>query len=201
MCCLAVRPSLPIVFIPYGQVGVGIPGGLEAAVHVTCHYITQHASDSSLGLLKIDVKNAFNECSRSAFFNRIVGGFPEISAWVKWCYCQPAELCFGSRHILASSGVKKGGPLGPLPFSLVLLQFIDFVKLHIKLHLWYLDDGTFYRVKKFFTRIFFITRFSIWPSSKCEIFWPSGDFFPLASNVSVKVWNSWALPYGEQQLF
>ena len=27
LCCLAVRPSLPGVFIPYGQVGVGIPGG------------------------------------------------------------------------------------------------------------------------------------------------------------------------------
>ena len=27
LCCLAVRPSLPSVFIPYGQVGVGIPGG------------------------------------------------------------------------------------------------------------------------------------------------------------------------------
>ena len=69
LCCLAVRPSLPGVFIPYGQVGVGIPGGLETAIHVTRRYISQHSSDSSLGLLKIDMKNAFNECSRSAFFD------------------------------------------------------------------------------------------------------------------------------------
>ena len=33
-CCLAVRPSLPSVFFSYGQVGVGIPGGLEGAIHV-----------------------------------------------------------------------------------------------------------------------------------------------------------------------
>ena len=68
LCCLAVHPSLPSVFIRYGQVGVGIPGGLETAIHVTRHYIYQHASDSSLALLKIDMKNAFNECSRTAFF-------------------------------------------------------------------------------------------------------------------------------------
>jgi len=90
--------------------------GLEAAVHVTHHYNTQHTSDSSLGLLKIDMKNAFNECSCSAFFNRIVDDFPEISAWVKWCYCQLDELRFGSRRILASSGVQQGDPYGPLLF-------------------------------------------------------------------------------------
>jgi len=186
LCCLAVRPSLPGVFIPYGQVGVGIPGGLETAIHVTRRYISQHSSDTSLGLLKIDMKNAFNECSRSAFFDRIVDDFPEISAWVKWCYCQPAELRFGSRRILASSGVQQGDPLGPLLFSLVLLQFIDFVKLHdiVKLHLWYLDDGTFIGSKNSLLQL--LESFSLHGPqfglhlnlSKCEVFWPSGDSFP-----------------------
>ena len=76
LCCLAVRPSLPSVFIPYGQVGVGIPGGLETAIHITRHYIYQHASDSFLALLKIDMKNAFNECSRTVFFERVAEDFP-----------------------------------------------------------------------------------------------------------------------------
>ena len=46
---------------------------------------------------------------------------------------------------LASSGVQQGDPLSPLLFSLVLMQFIDFAKLHnlVKVHLWYLVDGTF----------------------------------------------------------
>ena len=78
---------------------------MEAAIHATGHYISQNASDSTFVLLKIDMKNAFNECSRSAFFARIDDEFPEISAWVKWCYSQPAELRFGSRLIHASSGV------------------------------------------------------------------------------------------------
>jgi len=110
LCCLAVRPSLPGVFLPYGQVGVGIPGGLEAAIHGTRHYILQNASDPNFALLKIDMKNAFNEWNRSAFFSRIDDEFPEISAWVKWCYSQPAELRFGSQCIHASSGVQQGDP-------------------------------------------------------------------------------------------
>ena len=79
LCCFAVRPSLPGVFLPYGQVGVGIRGGLEAAIHVTRHYISLNASDSTLALLKIDMKNAFNECSRSAFFSRVgVESYPGL---------------------------------------------------------------------------------------------------------------------------
>ena len=63
----------------------------------------------------------------SAFFTRIADDFPEISPWVKWCYSQPAELRFGS---LRTHLVQQGDPLGSLLFSLVLMQFIDFVKLH-----------------------------------------------------------------------
>jgi len=72
------------------KLGLEFQGVLETAIHVTHLYITQHASDSSLGLLKIDMKNAFNECSRTAFFERVGEDFPEISAWVEWCYSQPA---------------------------------------------------------------------------------------------------------------
>ena len=34
LCCLEVRPSLPNVSLPYGQVCVCIPGGLESAIHI-----------------------------------------------------------------------------------------------------------------------------------------------------------------------
>ena len=33
VCCLSVRDDLPDLFLPHGQVGVGIKGGLEAAIH------------------------------------------------------------------------------------------------------------------------------------------------------------------------
>jgi len=80
LCCLVVRPSLPSVFLSYGQVGVGIQGGLEGAIHITHHFISAHSDDDSFTLLKIDMKNAFNECDRSAFFTHVSEDFPEISA-------------------------------------------------------------------------------------------------------------------------
>ena len=123
LCCLAVRLSLPHIFLPYGQVGVGIPSCLESFIHTTCHFVSCCGSDSSLDLLKVYMKNAFNECDHSAFFSHGSEDFPEISAWVKWCHSQLAELHFGSRQVSASSGVQQGDSLGPLLFSLVILQF------------------------------------------------------------------------------
>ena len=35
------------VFLPYGQVGVGIPGGLEGAIHISRHFISTHGADDS----------------------------------------------------------------------------------------------------------------------------------------------------------
>ena len=41
--------------------GVGIPGGLEAAIHAVRHSLSQFGNDDSLALIKIDMKNVFNE--------------------------------------------------------------------------------------------------------------------------------------------
>jgi len=84
-------------------------------------------------------------------------------------------------------GCSKVMPLGPLLFSLVLLQFIDFVKLHdlVKVHLWHLDDGTFIDSKCSLLKL--LDSLSVYGPqfghhslnlSKCELFWPSGDSFP-----------------------
>ena len=102
------------------------------------------------------MKNAFNECDRSAFYTRVAEEFPEISAWVKWCYSQPAELRFGNRRQLASSGLQQGDPLCPLLFLLVMLQFIDAVKLCelVELNLWYPNDGRLVRKQSSFASLF-----------------------------------------------
>ena len=86
--------------------GVGIPGGLEAAIHAVRHFLSLFGTDDSRALLKIDMKNAFNECNRTSFLDRVSEDFPEIAPWVYWCYSQPAELRFGYRSILASTGVQ-----------------------------------------------------------------------------------------------
>jgi len=47
--------------------------------NVLHHFLSLHGDDDSLALLKVDMKNAFNECSRHAFFDRVLDDdFPEI---------------------------------------------------------------------------------------------------------------------------
>ena len=62
--CLAVRPSLSHIFLPYSQIGVGIPGGLEGAIYIICHLFLLMVL---MTLLKVEMKNAFNECNCSLF--------------------------------------------------------------------------------------------------------------------------------------
>ena len=101
------------------------------------------------------------------FFARVLDDFPGISAWVKWCYSQPAELCFGKKRLVASSGVQLCDPLGPLLFSQVILQFINAVQLCdlVKLNLWYLDDGTFVGNQYSLQTLLSHFRIRLWSSS------------------------------------
>ena len=69
--------------------------------------------------------NAFNECHRSSFLKRLDREFPELIAWVQWCYHCAAELWFGYHHLKSTAGVHQGDPLGPPLFSLAILELVD----------------------------------------------------------------------------
>jgi len=154
-------------------------------------FVAHHCDDSDLALLNVDMKNAFNECNRTSFLAKVLECFPEISAWMQWCYTQPAELRFGDQRILAAAGVQQGDPLGPLLFSLVVLDFVQSVNLHRStcLSLWYLDDGTSIGPRLSLNSL--LSTFSQdgpvvfglhLNLAKCEIFWPSRDYtFPKYS--------------------
>ena len=97
--------------VPFRQ-----PQQLQCMLHTVCHSLSQFGDNESLALLKLDMKNAFNECSHSEFLEVVCEEFPEISSWVYWCYSQSVELQFGHRCIRASTGVQQGDPLGPYFF-------------------------------------------------------------------------------------
>ena len=182
LCCLSVRSRLPEVFLPYNQVGVGIRGGLEAAVHSIRQCLSDRGQEENLCCFKVDMQNAFNECDRLTFLHRLHSSFPELVAWVHWCYHCQGELRFGPHPLKSSAGVQQGDPLGPLLFSLVLLELQDTIG-HIEgldLSVWYLDDGTFIGTRTAVAQLLHNLQ-SHGPAfglhlnlPKCEVFWPSG---------------------------
>ena len=183
LCCSAVRPYLPDAFLPYGQVGVGVKGGLEAAVHGIRKLIADNSHNDNLCCAKVDMRNAFNECRRSFFLQRVQVEFPQLYAWVQWSYHCAGELRFGSNCIISTAGVQQGDPLGPLLFSLVLMDLLDDIGdiSGLITQLWYLDDGTFIGTRDAVSRMLKALdekgpEFGVYVNlSKCEVLWPSGD--------------------------
>ena len=65
-------------FIPRGQFGVGVKGGLEAVIHCTRHAINEFKDEENMYLLKLNFLNAFNECLRQCFLGMVEVHFPEL---------------------------------------------------------------------------------------------------------------------------
>ena len=148
-------------------------------------------SDPSLCCLKVDMTNAFNECSRFSFLACCRSSCPDILAWVEWGYCCAGELWFGPHHILSTTGVQQVDPLGPLLFSLILLDFLSHSPTldGLAFQLWYLDDGILVGTHSALSSFLCFLQQQgpangLHPNlSKYKVFWPSGDqsfsIFPL----------------------
>ena len=129
-----------------------------------------NTTNSDIVLFKVDLPNAFNNVSRDAcisltrehfpelsrwvewcyvsrdaFISLTREHFPELSRWVEWCYVETSSLTYGHRFVPSAEGVQQGDPLGPLPFSLVMLEVTKQIQSYTELllNLWYLDGGVF----------------------------------------------------------
>lgn len=173
-------------FTPRSQLGVGIKGGLEVAIHTSRYLLELHQDDDSMCLMKLDFRNAFNECDRKTMLDQVLTHFPELFRWSQWSYSCASELHFGRLRILSSTGVRQGDPLGPLLFCLTLdklLQETDAPSLAStgSHSFWYLDDGTLIGPRAHIIELYnqILSRgptFGLHLNpSKCELYWPTGD--------------------------
>ena len=116
-CCISLREKAKAVLQPH-QLGVGVPGGTEAAAHATRLFLT----NSGKGLVKLVFRNAFNELDRSVLINAVDRLIPELGLFVRSCYVEPSTLDLDGHTILSQRGVQQGDPFGPLLFAIGIKQ-------------------------------------------------------------------------------
>ena len=125
------------------QVGVAVPSGAEAVIHIVRAWMGRHETASGKVLVKLDFANAFNRVSRQAVLTAATTHFPGLARWVAWCYQQPSNLRFGATTTIPSAGgVQQGDPLGPLLFAAALQPLAQELKTGpLDLAVFFLDDG------------------------------------------------------------
>ena len=124
-------------FYPY-QLGVGTPGGCEAAIHSARRYLEALPPDHVL--VKLDFSNAFNSIHRREMLLSVYNRIPDLYAFCRSAYGQPSCLFFGPHIVLSEEGAQQGDPMGPLLFCNTIHPLLS--SLHASLNLGYLDDVT-----------------------------------------------------------
>ena len=125
------------------QLGVGTPGGCEAAVHAARLFVhsPEHADVGSIRvLIKIDVKNAFNTLHRASFLQCIRDSCPQIYSLLRQAYCDVSPLYYGSTNIQSRTGLQQGDPLASVSFALAINSAVRGITCPF--NTWFLDDGT-----------------------------------------------------------
>lgn len=125
-------------FLSPKQLGVGVPGGCEAAIHATRRFLGSMNPDSIL--VKLDLSNAFNSLHRDSMLASVNEVIPELAAYCHLAYAEPTSLRFGSFTVQSQEGAQQGDPLGPLLFCLPLQSILT--QLESPLTFGYLDDLT-----------------------------------------------------------
>jgi len=120
------------------QLGVGTPGGCEAAVHATRRFTESMPADHCV--VKLDFCNAFNSLHRDVMLDAVLEKVPGIYKFCHSSYSKPSELVYCGRSIFSREGPQQGDPLGPLLFCNTIQPLL--LSLSCKLNLAYMDDVT-----------------------------------------------------------
>jgi len=135
--CHVVSPYLSQNLSPL-QIGVGVPGGAEAAVHATRRYL-QSMHENHI-IVKLDFSNAFNALRRDSMLEAVAAKAPEIYRYVFDNYAYAPQLQTRQHTILSEEGTQQGDPLGPLEFCMAIHPLLE--SLITPLNVGYMDDLT-----------------------------------------------------------
>ena len=109
------------------QLGLGCPGGCEAAVHATQRFMSNMPAD--LVIVKLDFCNAFNSLHQDVMLFAVAENMPDICRFCHIAYDKPTHLKFFGHTILSQEGAQQGDPLGPLLFCLSIHSLLLSCKL------------------------------------------------------------------------
>ena len=95
------------------QLGVGTPGGCEAAVHSARRFPETIPNDRVV--VKLDFSNAFNYLHRSDMLKSIADRIPELH-FTATLLMQIRHYCISQYIIMTQENTQQGDSLGPLLF-------------------------------------------------------------------------------------
>ena len=135
--CVHALQSIPQLLSPH-QLGFGIAGGTEAAVHASRVYLNHLPPDKAM--VKVDFRNAFNTIRRDKMIRAVREHIPDLLPFVHSAYSSPSILLWNDVQVLSAEGIQQGDPIGPMLFSLTIHDLVS--SLSSEFNVFYLDDGT-----------------------------------------------------------
>ena len=125
------------------QVGAGVPGDAEAAVHAVRRLIN-HMPDDHV-LVKLDFMNAFNTIRRDLILVSTADNTPELYLFMHTSLACSPKLTYGNETIISNKSSQQGDPLSSLAYydaaqhtllatiSRTKLEFVDDTNLEGKI--------------------------------------------------------------------
>ena len=135
--CLEALKSIPQLEAPH-QLGFGIAGGVEAAVHTGRVYLNHLPPEKAM--LKADFRNAFNSIRRDKMLKAVDRHIPQLLPFVHSAYSAPSILFWEDAQVISAEGIQQVDPLGPMLFCLATHELVS--SLSSELNVFYLDNGT-----------------------------------------------------------
>ena len=100
--------------------GVASSDGAAGIIASVDEYVRTSAPD--VGVLKCDLRNAFNSAPRAPILDAIAEHFPILLAYAICVLCCACFLLYGLFVLLSTLGVQQGDPLGPILFAVGLSE-------------------------------------------------------------------------------